>query len=65
MLKITVGFVIAFLVGAGCRYFNLPVPAPPSLVGVGLIFAISIGFIFTDYVLPKNQTDPTKIEQVK
>lgn len=65
MLKLIFGFIIAILVGAGCRYFNLPVPAPPSLIGAGLIFAISIGFIVTDHVMPKPQDEAAQVETKK
>jgi XapX domain-containing protein len=61
-VKFIVGVVIALLVGAACRYFNLPVPAPPSLLGVLLIAAISAGYILTDKFLPKNEATATQIE---
>jgi XapX domain-containing protein len=54
MLKLFIGILIAFLIGAACRYFNLPVPAPPTIYGVLLIFAITLGYIVADNVLPKN-----------
>ena len=54
MLKLFIGVFIAFVIGAACRYFNLPVPAPPTVYGVLLIFAISLGYIAADKFLPKN-----------
>jgi len=54
MLKLIIGIVIAFLIGAGCRYFNLPLPSPPTVYGVLLIFSITLGYIVFDNILPKN-----------
>jgi XapX domain-containing protein len=39
------GVALAFLVGAGCRWLNVPVPAPPTIYGVALILCITLGYI--------------------
>ncbi|MBA2605522.1 MAG: DUF1427 family protein [Acidobacteria bacterium] len=63
MLKLFIGVFIAFVIGAACRYFNLPVPAPPTIYGVLLIFAITLGYIVADNFLPKNaEPQPSQIE---
>ncbi len=62
--KFIIGLLIALLIGAGCRYFKLPVPAPPTIYGVLLIFAISLGYIFADTLLPKND-NPKNAEQTE
>ena len=31
MTRIVIGLVLGFLIGAGCRRFDVPVPAPPRL----------------------------------
>ena len=64
-IKFLIGIAVALLVGAGCRYFNLPVPAPPSLLGVLLIAAISLGYILTDRILPKSEVQTTQSEVKK
>ena len=28
-MRVAIGFVLAFLIGAGCRFFRIPSPAPP------------------------------------
>ena len=53
MIKMTIGIIIALLIGAACRYFKLPVPAPPTIYGVLLIMAITLGYIAADQILPK------------
>ena len=66
MIKIIIGLIVAFVIGAACRYFKLPVPAPPTIYGVLLIMAITLGFIVTDQFLPKEaEAQPQKIGEVK
>lgn len=63
MTKLIIGLVIALVIGAACRYFKLPVPAPPTLYGVFLIFAITIGYLVADYTLPPEQDTKTDVER--
>jgi XapX domain-containing protein len=46
-MKWIVGFAIAFLLGAGTRYFDIPAPAPPTYTGALLILAITAGYDLT------------------
>jgi XapX domain-containing protein len=46
--KIIIAVLLALAIGAACRLFEIPLPAPPTLLGVGLIFAITIGYMATD-----------------
>ncbi len=43
------GVALGFLIGAGCRWFDLPLPAPPRIVGALLVVAMTLGFLATDY----------------
>ena len=52
MMSAIVGWVLGLLVGAGCRYFDIPSPAPPRLIGACLLFAMTAGFVIADQVLP-------------
>lgn len=45
------GILLAFLIGVGCRWFDLPLPAPPRIVGALLVVATSLGFIVTGWAL--------------
>jgi XapX domain-containing protein len=47
------GLLIAFGIGVFCRWTNLPLPAPPTLLGVLLIFAITAGFMAADWYLKR------------
>lgn len=48
MVKDVLSVLIAFLIGVGCRWFDIPVPAPPRLFGALLIVAITGGYLLTD-----------------
>ncbi|MDQ3636346.1 MAG: DUF1427 family protein [Aridibacter sp.] len=66
MFKLFIGVIIALLIGAACRYFKLPVPAPPTIYGVLLIMAITVGYIITDSFLPGDmETNTPQLEQTK
>lgn len=47
-LNYVFGLLLAFSVGAGCRWLAIPVPAPPSVQGVLLILAITLGYLAAD-----------------
>jgi len=50
-MKTAISTVLALLIGGACRYFEIPVPAPPTLVGVLLIAGITAGYILVDWML--------------
>lgn len=43
-IKWLVGIVIAFAVGFGCRWFDVPAPAPPMWQGALLVVAMTLGY---------------------
>lgn len=51
MTKIIVGLLLGVLVGATCRWFDIPVPSPPSLLGALLVVAVTVGYAATDHAL--------------
>jgi XapX domain-containing protein len=50
-MKLLIGALVAFLVGAGCRYFDIPVPSPPVLPGALLVVAMTLGYTVIDRAL--------------
>ena len=54
MLKIVIGLFLGFAIGAACRWFDIPVPSPPRLVGALLVVAITVGYMATDRVVATN-----------
>jgi XapX domain-containing protein len=53
MLTIVMGLLLGLLIGAGCRWFEIPMPSPPTLVGTLLVVARTVGYTFTDRFLAK------------
>jgi XapX domain-containing protein len=52
-MKIAIGMLVSVLVGAGCRYFDIPVPSPPVLPGALLVLAMTLGYSATDRLLSR------------
>ena len=52
-MKFAIGLVISFLVGAGCRYFDIPVGSPPVLPGALLVIAMTLGYTTTDRLVSR------------
>lgn len=48
MTKILLGLLLGLLIGAGCRWFDIPSPSPPTLVGALLVVAMAAGYSVTD-----------------
>ena len=46
-----IGMALGLLIGAGCRWFDLPLPAPPHIVGALLVVTMTLGFLAVDYGL--------------
>jgi len=57
MLKTAVGFVLAFALGAACRWIEIPVPAPNKLIGALLVLAVTLGYLAADRALGPASTD--------
>ncbi|MTH77099.1 DUF1427 family protein [Paracoccus aestuariivivens] len=51
MIHVVGGLTLGFLIGSGCRWFDLPLPAPPRIVGALLVVAMTVGFIGADLLL--------------
>ncbi|WP_183457129.1 DUF1427 family protein [Microbulbifer rhizosphaerae] len=47
MISSISGIVLGLIIGGACRWFDLPLPAPPKLVGAILVVAMSLGFVGT------------------
>jgi XapX domain-containing protein len=51
MGKITAGLIVGLLIGAGCRWFDVPLPGPPKLIGAFLVLAMTLGYLATDKLI--------------
>lgn len=50
-MKIAAGIILGILIGAACRWFDVPVPSPPKLVGALLVVAMTVGYLATDKII--------------
>jgi XapX domain-containing protein len=48
-----IGLILGLCIGAACRWFDIPVPAPPRIVGALLVVAMTFGFLGADLVLSR------------
>ena len=44
-MKIALAILIAFAIGFACGWFEIPAPAPPTLIGAALVMAMSVGYM--------------------
>ncbi|HEY4037769.1 MAG TPA: DUF1427 family protein [Burkholderiaceae bacterium] len=51
MAPLGLGLLVGLLIGAGCRFFDIPSPAPPRLIGALLLVAMTLGFVAADHLL--------------
>jgi XapX domain-containing protein len=51
MLKTVIALLLGLSIGVFCRYFDVPVPSPPKLIGALLVVAMTVGYITTDKLL--------------
>jgi XapX domain-containing protein len=64
-MKILIGAMVAFLIGAGCRYFDIPVPSPPVLPGALLVVAMTLGYSAIDRALSRKAQPDTAIIKIR
>jgi XapX domain-containing protein len=51
MAATLIGLIVGLLIGAGCRYFDVPSPAPPRLIGALMLVAMTLGFVLAGQIL--------------
>ena len=57
MFKIAIGLVVAVFIGIGCRWFGIPLPGPPAIMGAAMAVAMASGYTWTDYLLTRHRTE--------
>jgi XapX domain-containing protein len=48
MLQIALGVLMAIVIGAFSRWFDIPSSTLPRLIGALLVFAMTVGFLIAD-----------------
>ena len=64
VIKILLGLVLGFLIGAGCRWFDIPAPSPPTLIGACLVVSVTLGYTLTDRLM-QPRTPPAATESAQ
>ncbi|HEX4595976.1 MAG TPA: DUF1427 family protein [Bryobacteraceae bacterium] len=59
MARILIGFVLSFLIGAACRYFDIPAASPPVIPGALIVLAMTLGYSSMDRVVSRRQQAAT------
>lgn len=59
MTRTIVGLVLGLLIGIACRFFDVPVPSPPKLLGALLVVAMTVGYLSADKLLAAKFKDQT------
>ncbi|MEO8371733.1 MAG: DUF1427 family protein [Candidatus Solibacter sp.] len=59
-MKSLIGLLLGFALGAVCRFFDIPVPSPPKLLGALLVVATTVGYMTVDRFLTKPATTEAK-----
>ena len=58
MLKLAIGLAVAVFIGIGCRWFGIPLPGPPAIMGAAMAVAMASGYTWTDYLLTRHRAAP-------
>jgi XapX domain-containing protein len=51
MVATMAGLALGFAVGAPCRAFDIPSPAPPRITGAVILIAMTLGYIVGGYIV--------------
>jgi XapX domain-containing protein len=62
IVKIVCGIVVGVLIGVGCRFFEIPLPGPPAILGAFLAVAMATGYTVTDKLLTARTAERTALE---
>jgi XapX domain-containing protein len=55
MLKPILGILLGLLIGVFCRFFEIPLPGPPAILGAFLAVAMATGYTLTDRMLTRGK----------
>ena len=46
-----IGLTLGFLIGVACRWFDVPSPSPPTLLGACLVVSMTLGYLTADRIM--------------
>src|SRR5271170_4387300 len=45
MITTAIGLLLGLAIGVGCRWFDIPAPSPPKIVGALLVVSMTLGYL--------------------
>ena len=54
-MKMVIGSLLAFAIGALCKIAGIPVPAPPAIMGALLVFSMTSGYVLASHLARDQQ----------
>jgi XapX domain-containing protein len=60
-MKILLGFLLAFGIGAICRFAGIPSPAPNAILGSFLVVSMSFGYVTAGQYLHRNKDTTSRL----
>lgn len=57
-MKLVLGLLLAVCLGIFCRFFDIPLPGPPAIMGAVMAIAMASGYTATDYLLTRRAPQP-------
>jgi XapX domain-containing protein len=64
MEMLLAGIALGLAIGFGCRWFDIPLPSPPNIIGALLVVSMTLGFLTANEIFHKvsvitNSNHPT------
>jgi XapX domain-containing protein len=50
-MKLAIAFFLSFSIGAACRFFDIPCPAPNVITGALLVLTMTLGYWAVGYLM--------------
>ena len=63
-MKLVIGLVLAVCVGIGCRWYGIPLPGAPAIMGAAMAVAMASGYTLTDYLLGRPSNSSPSVTHV-
>jgi len=52
MINSLIGMALGLVIGFTCRYFSIPSPAPPKILGALLVVTMTLGYVSAGWLFP-------------
>jgi XapX domain-containing protein len=53
MEMLLAGIALGLAIGFGCRWFDIPLPSPPNIIGALLVVSMTLGFLAANEIFHK------------